>query len=182
MEKRTRNNRIIKIAITGPESTGKSTLSEQLASHYKTVWVPEFAREYIASLNRIYNQNDILHIAKSQMKKEKELFPKANRFLFCDTELIVTKIWSEHSFKNCDEWILNNISKNFYDHYLLCDVDLPWEYDPLREHPLLRKYFFKLYLNELRSRNFSYSIISGNNQIRLKNAVDAIEKFLNKTK
>jgi NadR type nicotinamide-nucleotide adenylyltransferase len=181
MEKRTTDHKIFKIAITGPESTGKSTLTEQLANHYNTVWVPEFARDYIASLDRNYELNDILVIAKSQIKKEEEMLLLANRFLFCDTELIVTKIWSEHSFNTCDKWILENINKNRYDLYLLCDIDLPWEFDPLREHPHLREYFFNLYLKELRSRNFHYAIISGNNQMRLQNALNTIENFFTKT-
>jgi len=181
MEKSTTKNKIIRIAITGPESTGKSTLTEQLAKHYKTTWVPEIAREYIASLNRTYTQNDILSIAKFQLIKEKKMLSKANHYLFCDTELIVTKIWSEHSFKVCDEWILNNINKNPYDLYLLCNIDLPWEYDPLREHPHLRDYFFQLYLNELKSRNFNFAIISGKNEMRLHNAMNAIENFSKKT-
>jgi NadR type nicotinamide-nucleotide adenylyltransferase len=168
MEKRTTEKTIARIAITGPESTGKSVLAEQLASHYKTVWVPEFAREYIGSLNSKYHQDDILHIAKSQRKSEEKMLGRADGFLFCDTELIVTKIWSEHSFKVCDKWILNNINKNVYDLFLLCDIDLPWQFDPLREHPELREYFFNLYVNELSSRKFPYAVISGSNTNRIK--------------
>lgn len=181
MEKTTKSSRTFKIAITGPESTGKSTLAEQLAAYYKTVWVPEYAREYIASIKRPYNYRDILHIAQSQLQKEEELLPKANQFLFCDTELIVTKVWSEHSYKGCDEWILQNINKHLYDLYLLCDVDLPWEYDPQREHPELREYFFSVYLKELKSRNFPFTIISGKKDIRLRKAIGSIEKKLLKT-
>lgn len=175
MEKSTSQNKIFRIAITGPESTGKSTLAKQLAQHYHTLWVPEFAREYISSLNRPYQQEDILTIAKNQLKKENEIASKANHFLFCDTELIVTKIWSEHSFKVCDEWILANINSHIYNLYLLCNIDLPWQFDPQREHPHLREYFFQLYLNELKSRNFNYTIISGTNQSRFLNAIKAIE-------
>ncbi len=180
MEKRNKENKIIRIAITGPESTGKSTLTNQLAKHYKTVGVPEFAREYIASLNHPYTINDILFIAKSQIESEKALSNDAVQLLFTDTELIVTKIWSEHSFKTCDSWILESINKNTYDLYLLCNIDLPWEYDPLREHPNLREYFYNLYLNELITRNYNYTIISGNKEMRLENAIFAIEKFLSK--
>ena len=175
MEKTTIKNKIIRIAITGPESTGKSTLAKQLAQHYQTLWVPEFARTYIDKLKQPYQQKDMLTIAKNQLKIENKTTAKANKYLFCDTELIVTKIWSEHSFKVCDEWILNNINKNPYDLYLLCNIDLPWEYDPLREHPHLREYFFNLYLNELKSRNFNYSIISGTNETRFQNAIKTIE-------
>ncbi len=166
-----------KIAITGPESTGKSLLARQLAKHYQTNYVPEYAREYIDKLNRPYNKQDILEIAKGQISKEKELESKANKFLFCDTELIVTKIWCEHKYGDCHEWILKMINENRYDLFLLTNIDLPWQPDPQREHPDLRKYLFKLYYDELRERNFNFKIISGLKEDRLKNAVRAVEDF-----
>jgi len=89
---------IKKIAITGPESTGKSELAKKLAKHYNTVWVPEFSREYIDNINRPYDYDDIIEIAKGQLNREKEAEKKANKFLFCDTELIVAKIWSEFKY------------------------------------------------------------------------------------
>lgn len=167
-----------RIAITGPESTGKSLLARQLAKHYNTVWVPEYAREYINNLNRPYNQGDILKIAKGQIKTENEMAAKANKILICDTELLVTKIWIEHKYKNCHPWILETIKKHTYDLYLLCNIDLQWQPDPLREHPQIRDYFLKLYLNELKNRNFIFEIISGLKEDRLKNAIMAIENIL----
>jgi NadR type nicotinamide-nucleotide adenylyltransferase len=171
-------SRILKIAITGPESTGKSRLAEELAAHYRTVYVPEFARSYIDKLDRPYNQADILEIAKGQIGLEVLMFPKANRLLFCDTELIVTKIWSEVKYGICDPWILNRISENKYDLFLLCNIDLPWEADPQREHPHMREKLFRLYHDELAKRGFVFKIVSGLEKERLKNAIELIENHI----
>ena len=165
---------IRKIAITGPESTGKSMLAEQLAGYYHTLWVPEFARSYIDNLGRPYVEQDILTIAQGQLAHEQQLTGKANQYLFCDTELIVTKIWSEFKYGHCDPWIEENIEKNRYHLFLLCDIDLPWVEDPQREHPHLRKQLFDLYLRELTERKFPFRIISGIGESRLKNAVRVI--------
>jgi len=169
-------NKVLRIAITGPESTGKSMLAEELAVWYNTVWVPEYARGYIDHLDRAYNREDILEIAKGQVRNENRRAAKANRFLFCDTELIVTKIWSEVKYGTCDPWILERITKNKYGLFLLCNIDLPWESDPQREHPHMREKLFELYRSELDQRGFSYFIVSGIGPDRLKNAVGYIEK------
>lgn len=166
-----------KIAITGPESTGKSNLAKQLAEHFQTVFVPEFARDYINNLSRPYNQDDILHIAKNQLSDEKKTIVNANRFLLCDTELIVTKIWSLHKYNHCHPWILEQIKKNSYGLYLLCDIDLPWEFDDQREHPDLRQFFFNWYKKELEHYGFPYRIVSGEGDQRIKNAINIINHF-----
>jgi NadR type nicotinamide-nucleotide adenylyltransferase len=168
---------IMKVAITGPESTGKSMLSEQLAAHYQTAWVPEYAREYLEKLGRPYEERDILFIARGQVSGEERQLPQATRFLFCDTESLVTKIWSEVKYGRCDPWILDAIERHPYDLYLLCDVDLPWEYDPLREHPDQRQYLFDLYYNELKNRKYPFFVVRGTGPDRLANAVRIIENF-----
>jgi len=165
---------IKKIAITGPESTGKSQLSERLAGYYHTTWVPEFARAYIDHLDREYNHADILKIARGQLRSENRLLKHAKTFLFCDTELIVTKIWSDVKYSQCDEWILKKIDKHKYDLYLLCYIDIPWEFDPQREHPQLREHLFNLYLQEMTERNLPFAVVSGLGEERLQNAVDII--------
>jgi NadR type nicotinamide-nucleotide adenylyltransferase len=172
------NSKIIRVAVTGPESTGKSMLAKQLAEHYNTQWVPEFAREYVGNLGREYTKEDILIIAKTQLINEEIAAEKANKILFCDTELIVTKIWSEHKYNSCDEWILENIGAHKYDLYLLCNIDLPWEADPQREHPHLREYLFDLYKKELEERHYDYCIISGTGELRMQCAVKAIDEIL----
>ena len=153
---------MIKIAITGPESTGKSTLCELLSKEYDALFVPEFAREYIDNLIRPYNSNDLLEIAKGQISLETQQIFYKNKMIFCDTDLTVIKIWSEHKYGKCHPWILEKLAAIRYDYYFLCDIDIPWEYDEQREHPHLRSYFFNLYKNELKSRNLPFTIISGN--------------------
>ncbi len=168
---------IRKIAITGPESTGKSMLAAQLAVCYKTFWVPEYAREYLENLGHSYQESDILAIAKGQMKNEQSGMKKANNILFCDTEPIVTKIWSEVKFQHCHPWILRAVRENPYDLYLLCNIDLPWEYDPLRECPDRRQFLFDLFVHELESTARPYRIISGTGIHRMNNAMNAIDQL-----
>jgi NadR type nicotinamide-nucleotide adenylyltransferase len=169
----------LKIAITGPESTGKSMLAKQLAEHYNTVWVPEYAREYINKLDRPYNQEDILEIAKGQIRSETAICRQATDLLICDTELIVTKIWSEVKYGNCDPWILNKIESHKYHLYLLCDIDIPWSEDPQREHPHLREHLRNLYRKELLASELPFFIVSGIGHQRLDNAIRIIDSFTN---
>lgn len=169
---------IKRIALTGPESSGKTTLCKQLAAHYKTLWVPEFARGYMEKLNRPYTSDDILFAAKEQLKAEEEMISTSNKLLFVDTELIIAKTWCEDVFGFCPGWIAERIEKKSYGLYLLAEPDLPWEKDPVRENPNRREYFFNLYLNEIETRRFNYEIISGNGEERFHNAVKAVEKFL----
>ena len=168
---------IRKIAITGPESTGKSMLAEQLAGSYHTVWVPEYAREYLGELRRPYMEQDILLIAQGQLRQEQMLIEKSKGYLFCDTEMLVTKIWSEVKYQRCDPWIINAARNHRYDLYLLCDIDLPWEYDPLREHPGQRRFLFDLYYNELRKGNYPFAVVRGTGPARLENALAIIDGF-----
>jgi NadR type nicotinamide-nucleotide adenylyltransferase len=169
---------LLRIAVTGPESTGKSQLASELAGHFNTVFVPEFARGYIDRLDRPYNQQDILEIAKGQIREEKEMLPQAARILFCDTELIVTRIWSEVKYAACDPWILQGIRENKYDLYLLCNIDLPWENDPQREHPHMREKLFGLYVKALTEYGFPFRVVSGSGKERLVNAVRYVDAVL----
>ena len=173
MEKTTEN--IIRIAIVGPECTGKSTLAEGLAAHYKTNFVPEYAREYINTLSRPYTIEDIVKISQEQMQLEDELATKANRLLICDTNLVVTKIWAEFKYKQCPEWVRENITKRKYARHLLTDIDIPWESDPQREHPHLRRELFEIYERELNALKVPYQVISGNAEERLQSAIKAID-------
>ena len=172
-------DKIIKVAVTGPESTGKSLLAQQLADHYQTVWVPEFARVYLLQLGRPYDYGDILSIAKGQKQSEEAMLPLANNLLFADTELLVTKIWCDVKFGKCHPWIREQVRHQDYDLYLLTDIDLPWEYDPLREDKDTRKFLFDRYQKELQSLGVNYQIVSGTGPDRLKNAVTYIERELN---
>ena len=112
------------IVITGPESTGKTTLCKQLAAHFDTQWIPEFARSYIDDLNRPYLKKDLLEIAKGQMELEKKTTQKSNKPVFLDTSLEVIKIWSEYKYGICDDWILEQLKKRKHFLYLLCQPDI----------------------------------------------------------
>lgn len=176
MEKEPR--KIIRIALIGPESTAKSTLSESLAKHYDTVWVKEYSREYLSKFNGKYKLDDILKIAEVQLLQEQELLSSANKFIFSDTELIISKVWCEDVFNTCPEWIIKNIKEYKYDLYLLTYPDLRWQKDSVRENPNRRYFFFNWYERELIKINAAYSIIRGAGPVRLQNAIDQIEKFL----
>ncbi len=166
-----------KIAIVGPESTGKSELAELLAGHYGTHWVPEYARAYLENLGRPYQQRDLLEIAKGQISQEDEIAEKTEGLLFCDTNLIVLKIWSDHRYGQTDPWILDQLAHRRYDFHLLMDIDLPWAPDPLREHPDMREYFFEKYEDYLVSNDLTFQVISGSSHERQKNALDALGRL-----
>lgn len=177
MEKTTHiSSQLRRVVITGPESTGKSWLSQKLAEHFNTVWVPEYAREYIDKLDRPYRQDDILEISKRHLQQEEKLAKQARRFLFVDTSMLVTKIWSDFVFGQCDPWIEQKVKDHHYDLYLLCYIDTPWEYDPQREHPNARQKLYDLYLNELTHRNLPFEVVTGWANKRLLNAINFINK------
>ena len=167
---------IKKVAVIGPESTGKSELCQHLATHYQTEWVPEFARFYLDRLDRPYEQHDLKAIAEAQIQWEEDKVAYSKDYLFCDTNLIVIKIWSDHKYGNTDPWIEVQLKERKYDFYLLNDIDIPWTADPQREHPTLRKHFFQVYESYLKNHGLPYCTVSGIEGDRKKCAVDGIEK------
>ncbi|MBX0334762.1 ATP-binding protein [Pontibacter sp. HSC-14F20] len=169
---------MLKVAITGPESTGKSTLSQQLAAHYNTVWVPEYARTYIETLERPYTLQDLELIAREQLALEAQMEGQAERILFSDTDLLVIKIWSEHAFGEYPDWVLQKLKQQDYNLYLLMGVDLPWEPDPQREHPHLRQYFYDWYKRELEELKVPYLEVSGQHEDRFDKATKYIDDLL----
>ncbi|MFI5132688.1 MAG: AAA family ATPase [Chitinophagales bacterium] len=170
-----------KISVIGPESTGKSTLCEQLAQHYNTLWCPEFAREYLQTHGKNYSYNDLLIIAKGQVALENRYFQKqSSGFLFIDTDMYVMKVWSEFVFNKCHRFILDQITERKYDLYLLCNVDLPWIQDKLREYPdpVTRKKIYKIYKDIMINQDVPWIEISGSYKERLQKAVDAVEGII----
>lgn len=167
-----------KVAVIGPECTGKSELSEFLAEHFKTSWAPEFARGYLNNLVRPYAQHDLSAIARGQMRIEDEWARDSNTLLICDTNLYVIKVWSEFKFGNCEEEILKHIRTRKYDLYLLTYIDLPWEEDPQREHPDKRGELYERYLNEMKNQPVPFVEIKGERELRRKAAVEAVENLL----
>ncbi len=174
---------IVKIVLFGPESTGKTTLSQQLARHYNTVWAPEFAREYLQDKWNNYRKtcenSDLIPIAIGQMKLENNLAKKADKILICDTDLLETKVYSQEYYGGfVDENLDEAAKKNQYDLYLLTYVDTPWEADDLRDKPEQRLEMFTAFENALKKHNKNYILLKGDKEIRFKKAVKAIDKIL----
>ncbi|SHK35356.1 AAA family ATPase [Hymenobacter psychrotolerans] len=173
---------MLRVALTGPESTGKTTLSRHLAAHYNTSWAPEYARTYLEQYGPKYTLEDLEAIAHGQLRAEAEAEIQAIQMgrpiFFCDTDLLVIKIWSEHTFGHCPDWILEQIEQQHYDLVLLLNVDLPWEPDPLREHPHLRQQFFRLYQHTLQEQLSHFAEISGPPAQRLEQACYHIDELL----
>jgi len=191
---------IKKVAVLGPESTGKSTLCAELADHYKTLWVKEYAREYLLENGTNYTFDNLLDMAKGQLKLEEAGIAEAERkiaedikestgiistgtgykqFIFIDTNMYVLKVWCEFVFGKCHNWILNQVVERKYDLYLLCDIDLPWVKDELREDPDLqtRHQLYHHYKDIMINQSVPWANIRGNDGERLQKAIDAINKI-----
>ena len=191
-----------KIVIIGPESTGKSTLCEQLAQHYNTLWCPEYAREYLLEHGMKYSYADLLTMAKGQIELEDnyeslvknsesgvQSDPPGNdaglrtlnaELLFVDTNMYVMKVWCEFVFGKCHQYILDQIAQRKYELYLLCNVDLPWTHDALREYPDLerRQKLYQMYRDLMINQKVAWTEISGDSQQRFKKAVQSVDSLL----
>jgi NadR type nicotinamide-nucleotide adenylyltransferase len=171
---------LIKIAIVGPESTGKSTISSALAKHYQTVWVPEYARYYCEGLTAACTLQDELNMFYGQLALEKSMEVVAkNNLLICDTTFMTVKIWSDHQLGETPKPVLDAIQAHSYDHYLLLKNDLPWEEDPLRDFKDMGDYFMEVWRKELNNINASFVEVGGVEN-RLENAITEIDRFLKK--
>ena len=178
-----------KIVIIGPESTGKSTVSEQLAQHYDCLWCPEFAREYLLTKGTDYHYDDLLNIAKGQLALEEEyvqmsagsqLIANNSKLLFIDTDMYVMKVWCEFVYGNCHRFILDQITERHYDLYLLCNVDLPWVKDELREYPDLktRNQLYLIYRDLMINQQVAWVEISGSHETRLQKSIEAVNNLI----
>ena len=181
------NQSIKKIVVIGPESTGKSTLCKLLATHFKTEWCPEYAREYLLEQGTNYSYDDLLTIAKGQLALEDEYAVKLkndneinNGLLFLDTDMYVMKVWCEYVFGKCHHFILEEINHRKYDLYLLCNIDLPWVKDELREYPdeKPRQELYRIYKDILINQKTHWVDISGNYEERLQKAITAVQNIL----
>jgi len=167
----------MRIAITGPESTGKTTLSRDLAKAFDTIWIPEFAREYLVKKGGDYDFEDIEIIAREQEISWNRA--NNNELVFFDTEFTVLKIWSEIKFGKVSSYIIDSLENQKFDHYFICDPKgVEWEEDPLREHPERREEFFELYLRVMNSNSRSFTILSGDWDERLKKAISVVKQLL----
>lgn len=208
-------NELKKIVVIGPESTGKSTLCKLLAKYYNTLWCPEYAREYLLMHGVAYTYNDLLTIAKGQLKLEDEYAENVKRqssivnretlmvdndgenihngaqsatchlqpdisLLFVDTDMYIMKVWCEYVFGKCHPFILEQIATRKYDLYLLCNPDLPWEPDVLREYPdeASRIELYGIYKNLLQNQPTPFIEITGSYDERLQKAITAVNNFI----
>jgi len=188
-----------KIVAIGPESTGKSSLCTQLAEHYGTLWCPEYAREYLTLHGMNYTYEDLLTIARGQVELEEKHIQRAmgNRQsattddfhspltidhspLFIDTDMYVMKVWCEFVFGKCHQFILDQIAKRRYDLYLLCDIDLPWTHDELREYPDEgpRQKLYEMYKNIMQNQLVPWVEINGSYEQRIRKAINAVDSIL----
>jgi len=185
MEKKLRQKpiNIVKVVLFGPESTGKTTLSRQLARHYNTVWTPEFAREYLQEKwnneRKICEKEDLIPIAIGQMKLENKLAKKADKVLICDTDLLETKVYSQEFYGGfVNEQLDKAVNQNQYDLYILTYIDTPWEADDLRDRPNERLKMFNAFEQSLKKHNRPYILVKGDRTTRLQKAVIAIDKII----
>ncbi len=178
---------LVKIVLFGPESTGKTTLSELLARHYNTVWVKEFARNYLQEKwnneRKTCEHSDLIPIAIGQMELENKLARKADKILICDTDLLETKVYSEEYYGGFVDPELDKAAlENNYDLYLLTYIDTPWEADDLRDRPEQREEMFNAFENSLKKYNRNYITLKGDVKTRLEKAIKAIDKILENKK
>ncbi len=176
---------MLKIALVGPESTGKSELSKELAVRYGGAFVEEYARTYVEQLNRDYTKDDVCEIAYKQIEEQAVYLNDSAEFpvVFFDTELIITKVWLSYCYQQVPAFIDDNIASGYFDFYLLCFPDLPWVYDPVREHGGdERMFFYEWYKREIEKTTVPYAIVRGVGQARVECAISEINKrfeFLN---
>ncbi len=175
-----------KIVIIGPESTGKSTLCEQLANYYQTIWCREYAREYLLKHGTNYTYENLLTIAKGQIGLEDKAIASVldvakdtagSPLLFIDTNMYVMKVWCEFVFDKCHQWIIEQIVNRQYDLYLLCNTDLPWMKDELREYPDLetRERLYHMYKDIMINQSTPWTNISGDYEERFEKAKEAVK-------
>ena len=157
-----------RIAFTGPESCGKTTIAKRFAAQVGGVYVEEFARAYLEQRNGEYDESDLLTIAQGQWA----LWNQNNGILVADTEMLVLNVWSEVRFGKTNSFIEESLKIQNFDHYFLCYPDIPWEPDPLREHPEQRMELFERYKYELEKMNLPYSILTGDLETRLAHCLD----------
>lgn len=178
-----KSDKPLKIVLFGPESTGKTMLSSDLAKHYNTTWAAEYMREYLQKKwddqQEICTPEDLLPIAEGQLKEERKAIQDTHKVVFCDTNLLQLKVYSEFYYDGyCPQEIINHTKTDHYDLYLLLDVDVPWVPDDLRDRPEHREELFKLFEKELKQNNKPYIVISGSYTHRFQKAVTAVDTLL----
>lgn len=190
---------LVRIAIVGPESSGKTTLCEALMDHYAAGHVTEGAREYLQELDRPYTEDDVLEMARgqAQMHQDAPLFAAEHweatggaddlgtapvEPVFFDTDTVNFVIWSREKYGRVHPTIERLVGEVHYDWRLLCRPDIPWEPDPLRENPHDRDRLFEVWMNELRSRGLPFTVIEGDRAQRMDMATLVVDDLLRRAR
>ncbi|MBL7938874.1 MAG: ATP-binding protein [Flavobacteriales bacterium] len=173
---------VLKIAIVGPESSGKTTLTEALAHHYRCAFTKEYARTYLEDNGPAYVEEDLMQIAGGQLlvdaEAEKHAQDHGDALMICDTDMLTIRIWSEEKFGRCHPLLMRLVQDVHYDLWLLCKPDIPWQPDPLRENPDDRDRLFAVYEDRLRTMGKPYAILHGSHGERMQSAVQEIDRWI----
>ena len=165
-----------KIAFTGPESTGKTSLSMLVAETFDGVYIPEFSRGFLEQTQGYYEEQDLDTIAIGQCKALENVLITGNHLLVSDTDMTVMKIWSQYKYGRVSQVIEQLYQQESFDHLFLCDTDIPWEEDPLREHPESRDELFALYLEMIQTKTKNFTIVEGSLEERLNQVRQVLEE------
>lgn len=172
-------HRQIKVVVTGPESTGKTTLSKALAEKLKADFYPETAREYMENLKRPYIFDDVLKVAEIQKVAIENASQSANQLIIFDTHMIITRVWFEVVYHQCPKWIISFSENLDVDLFLICNTDIPWVPDEVRENGgEKREWLLKRYIELIGKLGYRHEIISGNFSNRMKKSISAIDKLM----
>lgn len=189
MEAKTEKQHLLRVVLYGPESTGKTMLSQQLAEHFGCLWVPEFARGYLETKRAYYDPygrkadeicqpQDIPPIVIGQIASEDAFLEQTKNLLVCDTNPLMTYVYNKYYFHQDDQWITDVVTQRQYDLYLLTNIDIPWVADSLRDRPDQREELYALFKSELDKRKFPYTVVQGNYESRLKICIQAVDQAL----
>ena len=166
---------ILRVTVTGSESTGKTQLAERLARFYRTAWAREFSREYASHKAAPLDASDVEPIARGQMRLEDEALQRAHEIVLLDTDLVSTVVYAEHYYGSCPDWVKRAARERLADLYLLCDIDVAWIPDPQRDRPRAREEIHRAFEEMLQQFGARYALLQGTWEEREMRAVDAID-------